>query len=150
MLVALAASLAVGGCRQAENPAPAKSASISTQPPPGQYHLDHAQPRLATTRIWIGTHAMDPEVCTGVTEVSTGLMFRPGIGPNEGMLFVFARPHQAAFYMKNVGFDIAAAYIDAEGVIQEIVKLQARNTNSVMAKSDNIQYVLETAPDWFG
>lgn len=92
---------------------------------------------------------MNAEVCTTLSQISTGLMFRPGIGTNEGMLFVFGAPNRRSFYMRNVDFDINAAYIDDEGVIQEIVTLHKRNEEPVPSASDRIQFVLETAPDWF-
>jgi uncharacterized membrane protein (UPF0127 family) len=92
---------------------------------------------------------MNAEVCTTLSQISTGLMFRPGIGTNDGMLFVFGAPNRRSFYMRNVDFDIKAAYIDDEGVIQEIVTLKKRVEDPVPSASDRIQFVLETAPDWF-
>jgi uncharacterized membrane protein (UPF0127 family) len=65
------------------------------------------------------------------------------------MLFVFRRPDQRAFYMRNVKFPIAAAYINGDGVIEEIVQLRAGDETSVASKTANIQFVLETAPDFF-
>ena len=65
------------------------------------------------------------------------------------MLFLFGAPHQPAFYMKNVSFDIDVAYINPEGVILEIVRLKAQDRTPVPAKSDQVQFVLETATDYF-
>ena len=113
------------------------------------YHLDHAQPKLPTVRLRLGAYELDAEVCQEITQIATGLMFRPGIGPEEGMLFVFNGPYQPAFYMKNVGFDIDVAYIDTEGVITEVVRLKAQDRTPVSAKSDRVQFVLEAAPDYF-
>ena len=112
-------------------------------------HLSYAQPKLPTVRLRIGANEMDAEVCRTIPQVATGLMFRPGIGPEDGMLFLFNRPHQTAFYMKNVDFDIDAAYIGPDGVILEIVRLKAQDRTSVPAKTDQVQFVLETAPDYF-
>lgn len=112
-------------------------------------HLAYAQPKLSTVRLRLGAHEMDAEVCRTMTQIATGLMFRPGIGPDDGMLFLFARPHQTAFYMKNVRFDIDAAYIGPDGVILEIVRLKAQDRTPVPAKSDQVQFVLETAPGYF-
>ncbi len=143
------------GCGRPLTPPPGPA---STPPPPQRVeasrenstsHLDRAQPKLPVVKLWVGTKSIAAEVCRSVTEISTGLMFRPGIGPDEGMLFLFARPHQPAFYMKNVGFDIAVAYMDSDGVIQEIVHLKAQDITPVPAKAANIQFVLETDPGWF-
>jgi uncharacterized membrane protein (UPF0127 family) len=165
-LVALGAAVGLVGCGNPSPGSPATNPPTATPPPPATnahaasaspshpnveptYHLDHAQPKLATTKLWIGPKEMDAEVARTLTQISTGLMFRPGIGTNDGMLFIFSRPHQPAFYMKNVDFEIAAAYIDSEGVVQEIVKLKAQDPTPVPSKFSNIQFVLETAPDWW-
>ncbi|MCW5559389.1 MAG: DUF192 domain-containing protein, partial [Verrucomicrobiae bacterium] len=82
-------------------------------------------------------------------QIATGLMFRPGIQGDECMLFVFPRPQPVGFYMKNVSFDIDAAYMDSAGVIQQIVRLKKMDETPVPSKSQEIQFVLETAPGWF-
>lgn len=112
-------------------------------------HLAHAQPKLPTTRLRLGAHELEAEVCRTIPQIATGLMFRQGIGPEEGMLFLFAQPHRPAFYMKNVSFDIDVAYIGPDGVITEIVRLKAQDRTSVPSKSDQVQFVLEVAPDYF-
>ncbi len=139
---------------------PPDTARVRSNPPasaPGKahedegpvYHLSYAQPKLKTTHLRIGANEMDAEICRTLTEISTGLMFRTGIGPDEGMIFLFNGPHQPAFYMKNVSFDIGVAYIDPEGVILEIVRLKAQDRTPVAAKSDQVQFVLEAAPEYF-
>lgn len=113
------------------------------------FHLSRAQTNLPMVKLYIGPRELEAELCATVSQVATGLMFRKGIGTNEGMFFVFATGQERAFYMKNVDFPIAAAYIDADGIIQEVVQLKARDVTPVPSKSDRIQFVLETAPDWF-
>jgi hypothetical protein len=79
----------------------------------------------------------------------TGMMFRTNIQETDAMLFVFPRPFQAKFWMKNCPESISAAYITSEGVIAEIRHLEKNDTNAVVAAVDNIQYVLETKDGWF-
>lgn len=134
--------------------APATTPSASPAVPTNKtaepsYFLDHAQVGLPKIKVFVGALEMQAEVCTKVQEVATGLMHRQGIGPEDGMLFAFAEARDRSFYMRNVSFDIAVAYIDAEGVINEIVQLKARDEKGVPSKSDSIQFVLETAPDYF-
>ena len=113
------------------------------------YHLDHAQVGLPVVKLWIGATELKSEVCTTLPQVATGLMHRRGIGPEESMLFVFGTGDRRSFYMKNVPFDIAAAYIDTDGMIREVVQLKRFEERPVPSVNDNIQFVLETAPDWF-
>jgi uncharacterized protein len=150
LLLSLAALAA--GCEKPASvgePAKAAAAAVTNRAEEPHYHLDHAQPKLPTAKLWVGAKELDAEVCANLTQVATGLMFRDGIGPDDGMFFVFGGTDRRSFYMKNVGFDIAAAYIDAEGVIREIVQLKKQEVTPVPSQSDAIQFVLETAPDWF-
>jgi len=157
------------GCKPASGPAPAPAPTTATPPaampvvaqgasgsaapaaPADEpvYHLNHAQTNLPRVRLMVGPKQLTAELCTTVTQVATGLMHRKAIGPDDAMFFAFGTRQQRSFYMKNVPFPIAVAYIDAEGVVDEIVHLKAMDMTPVPSKSANIQYVLETAPDWF-
>jgi hypothetical protein len=77
------------------------------------------------------------------------MMFRTNIEENSGMLFIFARPSQPSFWMKNCPLPLSAAYIDPAGTILELHEFQAQNTNPVPAIATNVQYVLETRQGWF-
>ena len=112
-------------------------------------YLDHAQPKLPTMKLWIGAQEMNAELALTHTQVSTGMMYRKEMGENEGMLFVFGRPHRASFYMRNTLIPLSAAYIDSEGTILEIHDLKPLDETPVEASSDKVQYVLETPQGWF-
>ena len=124
----------------------AASESAESEP---VFHLATAQVQLPRVKLWIGSREIVSEVCHTVPQIATGLMHRTGIGPEETMLFIFAGPRERSFYMKNVPFDIDVAYIDREGVIQEIVRLKANDAQGVPSKSSRIQFVLEAAPEYF-
>ena len=129
--------------------APAATASAASAGAEPVYHLDHALPKEPTSTLYIGATEVRAFVCTTLAQVATGMMHRDGVGPEEAMLFVFGGGDRRSFYMKNVGFDIAAAYIDTEGVVKEIVQLKKQEVTPVPSASADIQFVLETAPDWF-
>ena len=65
------------------------------------------------------------------------------------MIFDLHIPTQASFWMKNCPESISAAYITPDGVIAEIHRLLANDTNPVLSAEPNIQYVLETSDGWF-
>ena len=127
-------------------PAPAAPAAAENEV---IYHLNRAQANLPRVKVDIGPHQIESELCTTVTQIATGLMFRESLGTNDTMFFVFGIGQQRSFYMKNVKFPIAAGYIDSDGILREIVQMKAQDVTPVPSKSDKIQYVLETAPDWF-
>jgi uncharacterized protein len=112
-------------------------------------HMSHAQPKLRTMKLWLGPKEITAELAITETEIATGMMFRDKMGENEGMLFVFGRPHRTSFYMKNTYVPLSCAYIDAEGTIAEIHDLKPLDENPVHARSDQIQYVLEVKQGWF-
>ena len=124
-----------GGCQQAAPPAAGPTA---------------AQPKLQTMKLWLGAEEMLAELALTPQQQQTGMMFRTHLTENAGMLFVFPAPHRASFWMKNCPLPLSAAYIDPVGVILEIHDLQPHNTNSVVASSERVQFVLETSQGWFG
>ena len=109
----------------------------------------HAQPRLPTIQLWVGAKPMTAEMAVTLPQIMTGEMFRTNLVPDEGMIFVLPSPQRAAFWMKNCPLPLDAAYITPDGTIAEIHPLEPKNTNSVMAGTDNILFVLETPRGWF-
>jgi uncharacterized membrane protein (UPF0127 family) len=108
-----------------------------------------AQPKLPTMKLYIQTEEMVAELALTPDQLRTGMMFRTNMAPNSGMLFPLPYTQRASFWMKNCPLPLSAAYIDPEGVIQEVHDLEPYNTNSVVAASDNIRFVLETPQGWF-
>jgi uncharacterized membrane protein (UPF0127 family) len=129
---------------QTNNSAPTNS----TQPLATPY-LSHAQPRLETMKLFVGPEELTTELAMKPTEIYTGMMWRTNMPEGEAMLFVFGDAEPRAFYMRNTYVPLSLAYIDTEGVIQEIHDLQPRNETSVPSKADNIQFVLEVPQGWF-
>jgi uncharacterized protein len=133
------------GCHEQVAPKPAQAAASLADP----NEIRHAQPKLPTMMLWLGAEQLNTELALTQKQEMTGMMFRTNMAENEAMLFVFPEPQQVAFWMKNTLLPLSAAYIDPDGVIQEIHKLQPLDTNSVVAASDQIQFVLETKQGWF-
>jgi uncharacterized membrane protein (UPF0127 family) len=108
-----------------------------------------AQPKLPTMKIYLGAETFDAELAISQREEMTGMMFRTNIQETDAMLFVLPYTQRANFWMKNCPESISAAYINTDGVIEEIHHLEANNTNGVMAATENIRFVLETKDGWF-
>jgi uncharacterized membrane protein (UPF0127 family) len=127
------------------------TSAATTLPPPVIDFAEptQAQPKLPTVRLWVGTEQMDAEMCATSTEEHTGMMFRKSMGENDGMIFNLGYTGQAGFWMKNCYVPLSVAYIDPNGVIQEIHPLQPMDTNTVFSTSYNIRFALETPQGWF-
>lgn len=147
---ALAMVMSWTGCEsKTQPPAPPAAEDNGTPRVTPEGHLDRAQPKLRTMRLYVGAHELITELCTNDVQRMTGMMFRTNLAENEAMLFVFPWPHRTSFYMKNTLVPLSAAYLDPEGVIREIHDLQPGDLQGKEAKVDNIQYVLETTQGWF-
>jgi uncharacterized membrane protein (UPF0127 family) len=122
--------------------ASAASASTSWEP-------TEAQPKLPTVKLYVGAEQMDAEMCATDRQIETGMMFRKTMGTNDGMIFTLRYPQQAKFWMKNCFVPLSVAYIDPDGVIEEIHPLQVQDTNNVVSTATNIRFALETPQGWF-
>lgn len=135
------------GC--SNDPPPPAPPSADPQPPRFHYHLNEAQPRLPGIKLWLGPHEISAEIARTTTQIATGMMFRESLGENEGMLFVFPQSSARSFYMKNTRVPLTCAYINSEGVIEEIHDMQPLDETPIPSESDAIQYVLEMNQGWF-
>lgn len=112
-----------------------------------------AQPKLPTVKLYVGAEQMDAELCATARQTETGMMFRKTMGTNDGMLFNLSylgnAGGPAAFWMKNCFVPLSVAYINPEGVIEEIHPLQIQDTNNVVSQARNIRFALETPQGWF-
>ena len=162
-IAALLLAFALAACEE-KTPAPPAVQSLVAEP-------TEAQPRLPTTVLFVGPPAilkgattpvaranlsLDPdvktitaEICSTFRQIQTGMMFRTNMLDSEGMLFVFPQPRQAGFWMKNCPLPLSCAYIDPQGVILELHDMEPHNTNSIIANTDQVMFVLETSRGWF-
>jgi len=104
---------------------------------------------LKTVRLWLGAEEMVAELAASPEQVHAGMMFRTNLAENEGMLFDLVYPQRASFWMPNCPLPLSVAYINPEGVIEEIHDLQPFDTNLVFSASDDIRFALETRQGWF-
>lgn len=145
-VVLAAGTLALIGCQRPATSATSPPTATNDAP---QIYLSHAQPKLPTLKLWLGSEEITAEVARRTAEVATGMMYRTNIAETEGMLFVFPRPYQATFYMRNTTLPLTAAYVAPDGTILELHDLKPLDETPVAAASDNVQFVLEMAHGWF-
>jgi uncharacterized membrane protein (UPF0127 family) len=134
--------MVLAGCEKPTQPAPHVLTAESDLP-------NQAQPKLQTMKLWLGSEEIIAELALTQAQQRTGMMFRTNMAENAGMLFPLPVTGAASFWMMNCPLPLSAAYIDSEGVIQEIHALEPHNTNSVSSASANIRFVLETPRGWF-
>jgi uncharacterized protein len=72
-----------------------------------------------SARAKIGEQAIDLEVARTTAEQGMGLMYRPELPDNRGMLFPFDPPRPVRFWMKNVPVPLDMVFL-RDGEIQDI------------------------------
>ncbi len=154
------------GCGGTREPVPEKEANtkssggnptLSVKPPINSDTWDpeapitKAQPKLPTLKLLIGNPPIEviAEMAISQQQIATGLMHRKSLGENEGMLFIFAEPKKAAFYMRNTIVPLTVAYLGSSGVIMELHDLEPKNETPVEAQSELVRFVLEMPRNWF-
>ena len=88
------------------------------------------------------------EVVADNTTRSIGLMNRFSLAPDHGMLFVFAQSEPLAFWMKNTFVPLSIAYIDAKGVIVNILDMKPHD-ESTYPSAGPAMFALEMKQGWF-
>ena len=140
---ALLAVAIFAGCTQSSPPATAPANAADSALP------TQAQPKLTTMKIYLGAETLEAELALTGKQIQTGMMFRTNIQETDAMLFDLRYPQQANFWMKNCPESISVAYINPDGVIEEIHHLEKYDTNSVSSASSDIVFALETKEGWF-
>ncbi len=95
-----------------------------------------------------GIHNITAEVAQTEQERATGLMFREAMPYGRGMLFVFERPEQQCFWMKNTLIPLDVAFVADDGSIVNIDHMTPRTLDS-HCSSKPVRMVLEMNDGWF-
>lgn len=108
------------------------------------------------TIIKINGKKIKVEVANTPAERAIGLSYRKNLLENHGVLFAFPDEARREFWMYKCNFDIDLAYIDASGVIREIVTMKKEPFNrpvdsllKYISSSSNIKFALEMKGGWF-
>lgn len=109
---------------------------------------DSPQTDLPRTTLKAGMHLIQAQVAATPQQRAIGLMFRPDMPVNEGMLFVFERPAVQCFWMKNTLIPLTAAFVADDGSIVNLADMQPQSLDSHCSEKP-VRYVLEMNQGWF-
>ena len=71
-----------------------------------------------------------------------GLMFRNNLGLHEGMLFVFPRPEQLSFWMKDTYIPLSIAFISESGIVVNVSNMTPGTLQNTLSSGPAV-YALE-------
>ena len=107
-------------------------------------------PQLDLPHIAIGAgmYRIDAAVALSPKQREVGLMYRPEMPQEEGMLFVFEQAATQCFWMKNTLLPLTAAFVDESGVIVNLADMKPQTTDSHCSDKP-VRFVLEMNQGWF-
>lgn len=90
-------------------------------------------------------HVFTVEVARTDEEQAKGLMFRTSLPENGGMLFPFAKPKYASFWMKNTLIPLDMVFIRTDGSIDRIAENTIPENLEPVVSGGEVSAVLELA-----
>ncbi|MEO6040900.1 MAG: DUF192 domain-containing protein [Croceibacterium sp.] len=92
-----------------------------------------------------GSHRFMVELARTAAEQQRGMMFRRSLAPDRGMLFPFAAPEEATFWMENTLIPLDLLFIRADGSIANIAANAKPMDRSLLPSEGMVSAVLELA-----
>jgi len=100
------------------------------------------QTRLPRVTLQAAGQELTVQVARTEAERERGLMGRKGIGPREGMIFVFDRDDRLSFWMKNTPTALSIAFLSAEGKVLQIEDMEPFSEKIIRSQL-SARYALE-------
>src|SRR5262249_60271161 len=105
------------------------------------------RPSLKTASLVIvgggGSHRFTVELAETPAEMQQGLMFRPSLAPDAGMLFDFKEPTSATMWMRNTLIPLDMLFVDGNGRIVNIAERTVPQSDAVIAAAAPVRAVIE-------
>ncbi len=90
-----------------------------------------------------GSRTFSIEIADDLDEQARGLMFRPTLPADAGMLFVYDRPRPANFWMRNTMIPLDLIFIDDTGRVESIAERTDPYSERVSSSQGDVRAVLE-------
>jgi uncharacterized protein len=108
------------------------------------------QPELPKERLVITTrdgvqHEFMVEMAKTPDQQTVGLMFRPSVPPDGGMLFDWGSPRESQMWMRNTIASLDMVFINADGTIRSIAENTVPQSLAVIDSRGPVRATLELA-----
>ena len=102
------------------------------------------EPLAITTRDGV-RHSFMVEMATTPEQQTVGLMFRPSVAPDGGMLFDWGTPRDSQMWMRNTIAPLDMLFINADGTIRSIAENTVPQSLAVIDSRGPVRATLELA-----
>ncbi|WP_198373199.1 DUF192 domain-containing protein [Roseomonas rosulenta] len=125
-------------------------AALAPLPLRAQPGVDRPQPRLPTEPLVIVTRdgrrlPFTVEMALSTEHQMIGLMFRPEVKPDEGMLFDWGAPRESSMWMRNTITSLDMVFIAADGRIHRIAERTVPLSLATVSSNGPVRATLELA-----
>jgi hypothetical protein len=107
-----------------------------------------AQENMPLIELTAGFHRIEAEVAAQDRHRQVGLMNRPSMPVQRGMLFVFPQANTHCMWMRNTLIPLSVAFLDDSGKIINIEDMTPHSEDNHCAKRP-ARYALEMNRGWF-
>lgn len=104
---------------------------------------------LPTLEARIGGHPLTVEVADSLATRTAGLKGRESLAPNHGMLFVFPRSQELAFYMKDTPLPLDIGFFDEQGFLIQHYSMHPDDGKNIYTSGEPAIYAVETNLGWY-
>jgi hypothetical protein len=100
-------------------------------------------PAAVTVLAAEGARVFRVEIADEPEEQARGLMFRPRMADDAGMLFIFDPPRPVSFWMRNTMIPLDMIFIDHSGKVESIAERRDTYSEKVSRSQGPVRAVLE-------
>ncbi len=137
LLASLLVAAVVGACAR------------ETRPPAGKAPVAATKGALEFFPVRLGEKTVRMQLAVRLDEMQRGLMGRRDLGSDDGMIFVYEKPQQMSFWMRNTPTPLDIGFFRSDGSLAEIHPLHPFDERAVASGSSDLRFALETHQGWY-
>jgi uncharacterized membrane protein (UPF0127 family) len=138
-IVAAVAMLALTGCAKGEGAAGAVKEAVAREVKTVAEYFP----------LTLGGKTVRAQIAVTMAEMQRGLMGRAFIGADEGMVFLYEKPQQMSFWMRNTPTPLDIGFFRADGTLGEVYPLYPYDETPVISEGRDYTLALEMNQGWF-
>jgi uncharacterized protein len=99
--------------------------------------------------ISVGGRTINVDLALTAPQMEQGLKYRRSLDEDRGMIFIYSHPVTSSFWMKDTHIPLSIAFINSDGIIISIQKMEPDNDQRTYHPPRPFLYALEMNQGWF-